>query len=66
MNLEFSRHCRASGIQHDCHIIFTEISARLDFVSAIHIRAGMIDLFNEKNPEFRNRPIGFINEKIGG
>lgn len=49
----------------DCHITFTEISERLDFVSAIYIRAGMIDLFNEKNPEFWAGPMKFIIEQIG-
>ena len=36
----------------DPHVIFTSMSERLDFVSAIYVRAGMIDLFNERNPDF--------------
>lgn len=46
------------------HIIFTDLSDRLDFVSAVYIQAGMIDLYNEKNPEFWIGIIKFINEKI--
>jgi len=36
----------------DPHVIFTNLSEKLDFLSALQIRAGMIDLFNEKNPDF--------------
>lgn len=49
----------------DCHVVFTELSQRLDFVSAVYIRAGMIDLFNEKNPNFWSGVIDFVNEKMG-
>lgn len=45
------------------HVIYTELSQRLDFVSAIYIRAGMIDLFNEKSPQFWTSVIGFIRER---
>lgn len=48
----------------DPHVIFTEISNRLDFVSAIYIRAGMIDIFNEKNPQFWEAAISFIRERV--
>ncbi|MBC7285231.1 AAA family ATPase, partial [Hoeflea sp.] len=48
----------------DPHIVFTEMSNRLDFVSAVYIRAGMIDLFNEKNPNFWTGPIDFIRERV--
>jgi energy-coupling factor transporter ATP-binding protein EcfA2 len=46
----------------DPHIVFTELSPRLDFVSAIYIRAGMIDIFNERNQEFWAEAISFIKE----
>lgn len=36
----------------DPHVIFSSLSEKLDFLSAVQIRAGMIDLFNEKNPDF--------------
>jgi AAA15 family ATPase/GTPase len=47
----------------DSHIVFTQLSERLNFVSAVYIRAGMIDLFNERNPDFWAAPIEFIFEK---
>lgn len=47
----------------DCHLVFTEMSQRLDFVSSLHIRAGMIDLFNERNPVFWQEIIQFIREQ---
>ncbi|KPQ09164.1 MAG: AAA domain [Saliniramus fredricksonii] len=46
----------------DPHIIFSSLSEKLDFVSSIYIRAGMIDLFNEKNHEFWREIIEFISE----
>ncbi|NIK52134.1 ATP-dependent nuclease [Xanthomonas arboricola] len=52
-----------SRSQCDCHIIFSELSEKLNFVSALHIQAGMIDLFNEGNPEFWEPIIEFIKEK---
>jgi hypothetical protein len=48
----------------DPHVIFSNLSQSLDFVSAIYIRAGMIDLFNEKNAEFWSGPIAFIKERL--
>lgn len=48
----------------DPHTIFTELSERFDFISAVHIRAGMIDLFNEKNEEFWSEAIQFIHNAI--
>ncbi|MES2743487.1 MAG: AAA family ATPase [Pseudomonadota bacterium] len=48
----------------DCHVVFTNLSERLDFVSAIYIRAGMIDLFNEKNHDFWKGPMEFAFEKF--
>lgn len=50
----------------DPHISFTELSQRLDFVSAIYIRAGMIDIFNERNASFWEEIITFIKEKVAG
>lgn len=48
----------------DHHMFFSELSQRLDFVSAVYIRAGMIDLFNERNPDFWAGIMEFINEQI--
>ncbi|HGH4633726.1 TPA: ATP-dependent endonuclease [Enterobacter bugandensis] len=44
----------------DHHVYFTNLSNRLDFVSEIFIRAGMIDLFNENNSDFWEPVIDFI------
>jgi predicted ATP-dependent endonuclease of OLD family len=44
----------------DPHLLFTEVSNRLDFASTIHIRAGMIDLFNEQNAAFWTDLIEFL------
>lgn len=46
----------------DEHTIYTELSDKLDFASALHIRAGLIDIFNERNPEFWHDVIEFIAE----
>ncbi|MEQ9328939.1 MAG: hypothetical protein RJQ21_16785, partial [Rhodospirillales bacterium] len=48
----------------DPHVVFTALSERLDFVSAIYIRAGMIDIFNEKNPAFWASTIRFLRERM--
>ncbi len=48
----------------DPHVVFTELSQRLNFVSAIYIRAGMIDLFNERNPDFWQDIIAFIKDRV--
>lgn len=48
----------------DPHVIFTELSERLDFVSAIHIRAGMIDLFNERNSDFWQPILEFAGNAV--
>lgn len=48
----------------DPHVVFSELSERLDFVSAIYIRAGMIDLFNERNPNFWLGTIAFVRERV--
>lgn len=34
------------------HQVFSALSERLNFISSLHIRAGMIDIFNERNPDF--------------
>lgn len=36
----------------DPHTVFTALSDRLDFHSEIQIKAGMIDIFNERNADF--------------
>lgn len=46
------------------HVYFTELSERLDFVSAVYIRAGMIDLFNERNPDFWAPSMEFIKAQL--
>lgn len=48
----------------DPHVIYTELSQKLDFVSAIYIRAGMIDIFNERNPAFWTSVVAFIKERV--
>lgn len=48
----------------DPHVYFTELSEKLDFVSSVYIRAGMIDLFNERNPDFWTPVIEFVLEQI--
>lgn len=49
----------------DPHILFTRMSERLNFVSALHIRAGMIDIFNEEQAEFWRPTIDFVRDQIG-
>lgn len=44
----------------DHHIYFSELSGKLDFISALYIRAGMIDIFNENNEDFWTETIEFI------
>lgn len=44
----------------DHHLYFSTLSNKLDFTSEIFIRAGMIDVFNEENPEFWKEIISFI------
>lgn len=46
----------------DPHVIFSGLSERLDFLSAVHIRAGMIDIFNENNPGFWSDIISFAQD----
>ncbi len=48
----------------DHHMYFTELSQRLDFVSAIYIQAGMIDIFNENNADFWRETMEFITEQV--
>lgn len=48
----------------DHHMFFSELSQRLDFVSAVYIRAGMIDIFNERNPAFWAGIMEFVTEQI--
>ncbi|MFJ5395103.1 ATP-dependent nuclease [Pectobacterium parvum] len=48
----------------DHHVYFTNLSNKLDFVSEIFIRAGMIDLFNEHNPKFWNPIMEFISKEL--
>ncbi|MDO9414696.1 ATP-dependent nuclease [Pararhizobium sp.] len=48
----------------DAHVVFSELSQRLDFVSAIYIRAGMIDIFNERNPDFWAPVVAFVRERV--
>lgn len=40
------------------------MSNKLDFASEIFIRAGMIDVFNEENPDFWSDIIDFITEGL--
>lgn len=53
---------RNSACNH--HVYFSELSERLDFVSAVFIRAGMIDVFNERNPDFWAAPMEFVRQHI--
>lgn len=46
----------------DPHMIFSNLSERLDFLSAVQIRAGMIDIYNEKNPDFWGEIIALIRD----
>ncbi|MBA0959073.1 AAA family ATPase [Escherichia coli] len=48
----------------DHHVYFTRLSDKLDFTSELFIRAGMIDLFNEKNPEFWSPIMDFIKKGL--
>lgn len=57
------------GVRHsgcDSHEVFAEMSRRLDFISSLHIRAGLVDLFNERNPEFWRETIDFVRARTGG
>lgn len=60
--LEAIQGVRNSACDH--HMFFSELSQRLDFVSAVYIRAGMIDIFNEKNPEFWVGVMEFVSDRI--
>lgn len=42
------------------HLYFSELSEKLDFISALHIRNGMIDIYNENNEDFWSDVIDFI------
>ena len=44
----------------DPHIVFSALSEKLDFHSALQIRSGMIDLFNERNAEFWGDLLDFV------
>ncbi len=48
----------------DHHVYFSRLSDKLDFVSEIFIRAGMIDLFNEENPDFWAPVIEFVRNGL--
>lgn len=47
----------------DPHISFTVLSEKLDFVSAVYIRAGMIDIYNERNESFWTPVVDFIRDR---
>ena len=47
----------------DPHVVFSTLSERLDFHSALQIRSGMIDLFNQRNPEFWADVLDFVEEQ---
>ncbi|MCY1128757.1 AAA family ATPase [Frigidibacter sp. RF13] len=44
----------------DPHTVFVELSRRLDFSSAVHIRSGMIDIYNEKNQDYWKDVVEFV------
>ncbi|RRW59451.1 hypothetical protein EGJ48_23180 [Pantoea dispersa] len=46
------------------HLYFSNLSNKLNFVSEIHIRAGLIDLFNESNTEFWEPIMEFISDGL--
>ncbi|WP_340289087.1 ATP-dependent nuclease [Sulfitobacter pontiacus] len=48
----------------DPHVVFTALSERLGFHSALHIRSGFIDLFNERNAEFWGECLDFVEELV--
>ncbi|AVG75454.1 ATP-dependent nuclease [Pantoea ananatis] len=48
----------------DHHLYFSNLSDKLDFASEIFIRAGMIDVYNEENPDFWSEIIIFIKEGL--
>lgn len=48
----------------DHHIYFSELSEKLDFVSAVYIRAGMIDIYNERNAAFWSEIIEFVSSQV--
>jgi len=48
----------------DHHLYFSSLSNKLDFSSEIFIRAGMIDIFNEENPDFWSEIIIFIKSGL--
>lgn len=48
----------------DHHLYLSNLSDKLDFSSEIFIRAGMIDVFNEENPDFWREVIDFIKDGL--
>ena len=44
----------------DPHMVFQRLSELLNFASALRIRSGMIDIFNEMNPQFWDGPVDFV------
>lgn len=48
---------------NDPHALFSRLSERLDFVSAVHIRSGMIDIYNEKNQQLWMGVVAFIRSR---
>lgn len=48
----------------DHHVYFSSLSSKLDFNSELFIRAGMIDIFNEENPQFWDNIIDFIKSGL--
>lgn len=47
----------------DPHRIFSVLSERLDFHSALQIQSGMIDIFNERNLDFWSDVLNFIEKQ---
>ncbi|HDH7804250.1 TPA: AAA family ATPase [Raoultella ornithinolytica] len=48
----------------DHHVYFSTLSQKLDFTSELLLRTGMMDIFNEENEAFWERPIELI--RTGG
>lgn len=47
----------------DPHQVFSEMGQRLNFASAIQIRSGLIDIYNEENPDTWTECIDFIRQR---
>ncbi|MBN3004154.1 AAA family ATPase [Chromobacterium alkanivorans] len=47
----------------DHHIIFSELSQKLDFTSSIYIQSGMIDIFNERNKNYWVDIVNFVSQQ---